>query len=444
MTPHAGQAPWLDEFTTSYRDLLRFLRRRTRCDDTARDLAQDAWLRVSAQQAGGNPSAPPPATQGRARAYLFTVAEHLAIDHLRRQRHWHEELAPRLLAGPQHVPDVAESHAYTQALSAVDRALTGMPSRMREVFVAHRLEGVPHDELAQRFQVSRKTIEREVTRAMDLAQAALDEGPAKKPAHDAAGSQQAPARHGRRKALGALLGLAGVGTSGTLAWQCWGEWVPQWQSTFATRAGHTGRLPLPDGSELTLNADSIVDVRLLATRREVTLLRGGAFFAVARDATRPFVVLAGDARVTVLGTRFAVEMDARGTSVAVASGRVSVHSASGPVSAEPGLELGPGETARVDHRAMPVRTSARPVDAVAPWRSGWLDLDRLPLAEAAAQLNRYRPGALVTVDPAVAALPVFGRVNIARSTQWLQGLPSVLPVKVGLAADGGMTIRPRE
>jgi DNA-directed RNA polymerase specialized sigma24 family protein len=47
MTPHAGQAIWLDEFTASYRDLLRFLRRRTRCDETARDLAQDAWLRMA-------------------------------------------------------------------------------------------------------------------------------------------------------------------------------------------------------------------------------------------------------------------------------------------------------------------------------------------------------------------------------------------------------------
>jgi ferric-dicitrate binding protein FerR (iron transport regulator) len=80
---------------------------------------------------------------------------------------------------------------------------------------------------------------------------------------------------------------------------------------------------------------------------------------------------------------------------------------------------------------------------VAPWRSGWLDFDQVPLGEAAAQLNRYRPGALVTVDPAVAAMPVFARVNIARSTQWLQGLPAVLPVTVSIAADGGVTIRAR-
>ena len=53
-------------------------------------------------------------------------------------------------------------------------------------------------------------------------------------------------RQGRRKALGALLGLAGLGTSTTLAWQLWREWVPQWQTAVSTPPGQIGRLLLPD------------------------------------------------------------------------------------------------------------------------------------------------------------------------------------------------------
>ena len=439
MHPHASHAIWLEEFAANYRDLLRFLRRRTRCDETARDLAQDAWLRVAEQHAVGTMSAPSPTSANHARAYLFTVAERLAIDHLRRQRHWHDELAPRLQAGPRHAPDVAESHAYAQALRAVDSALAGMPARMRTVFVAHRLEGVPHEELALRFQVSRKTIEREVTRAMDLAQAALMHGTTAGDPNSTQAPPRATGRQGRRKAIGALLGLAGIGSSAALAKQLWHEWVPQWQTAFATSAGRIGRLPLPDGSELMLDAESAVEVRLLTARREVKLLRGGAFFAVARDTARPFVVLASGARVTVLGTRFAVEMDAKGVAVSVESGRVSVQ---GAVSAD-ALVLGPGDAARVGLAATPERSPPRPAEAVAPWRTGWLDFDQVPLGEAATRLNRYRPGAPVMVDPAVTALPVFARVNIARSTLWLQGLPTVLPVSVSTAADGDVTIRPR-
>jgi ferric-dicitrate binding protein FerR (iron transport regulator) len=150
-------------------------------------------------------------------------------------------------------------------------------------------------------------------------------------------------------------------------------------------------------------------------------------------------VEAGDVRVTVLGTRFAVEMDARGVAVAVESGRVVVQTTRGVER----LELGAGDAARVDSGSEPRRAAPRAANTVAPWRTGWLDFDRLPLGEAVAQLNRYRPAARITVDPAVAALPVLARVNIPRSTQWLQGLPGVLPVKVSVAEDGGATISPR-
>ncbi|MDZ7855897.1 sigma-70 family RNA polymerase sigma factor [Sphaerotilus sp.] len=444
-TPPATQAIWFDEFAATSRDLLHFLRRRTGSDDTARDLAQDAWLRVAENHASGDGSACAPATPDHARAWLFTVAERLAIDHLRRQHHWQAELAPRLSATQGHAPDVAESHAYAQALHAVDRALATMPARMREVFVAHRLEGVPHDELAQRHAVSRKTIEREITRAMDLAQAALAQdavAPVGK-VHALAGANQAAPRQGRRKALGALLGVAGLGSSASVAWQLWREWVPQWQTAFATSAGRIGRLPLPDGSELTLDADSAVNVRLLAGRREVQLLRGGAFFDVARDTARPFIVLAGPARVTVLGTRFSVEMGPRGVDVAVESGRVAVQGlAQGPAPQQP-LELRAGEAARVGAGGTLEAAPARAAESVAPWRTGWLAFDNLPLGEAAARLNRYRPGAPVRVGPAAAALPVLARVNIARSNQWLQSLPAVLPVSFSADADGGVTLRRR-
>lgn len=437
MTTQTEPRSWLEEFTASYRDLLRFLRRRTRCDELARDLAHDVWLRITDRNSDAA-AAITPATSDHARAYLFTVADRLAIDHLRRQRLWHEELAPRLMTDDAHIPDVAESHAYGRALHAVDAALAQMPPRMRDVFVAHRLEGVPHEELALRFQVSRKTIEREVTRAMDLAQRALTQDTAEV----CANATPTPQRQGRRKTLGALLGLAGLSATATLAWQLWREQVAQWQTAFSTRIGNIGRLPLPDGSELTLNADSAVEVRILATRREVKLLRGGAFFDVAHDAARPFVVLAGEARVSVLGTRFAVEMETRGVAVDVESGRVSVQ---GTRRADPVL-LGPGDRATVDANGVAQRSAARSDSSsiqVAPWRSGWLDFNRTPLGEAVAQLNRYRPQAPIRIDPALAGLPVLARVNIARSHQWLQGLPAVLPVRVNTAADGSVVIQPR-
>ncbi|HSW07624.1 sigma-70 family RNA polymerase sigma factor [Aquabacterium sp.] len=437
----ATRPAWSDTFAASYRDLLRFLRRRTGCAETARDLAQDAWLRIAEHDAANGVAANAPGTPDHARAYLFTVADRLAIDHMRRQRHWDSELAPRLLAGPHQSPDVAETHAYAQALRAVERALAEMPARMREVFVAHRLHGVPHSELALRFAVSRKTIEREVSQAMDLAQAALEQHspPAVRRSTLPGVADLPPVRRGRRKAMVALLGLGGVGGATSIVWQVVRERLPDWQTALSVPPGKTSRLPLPDGSEAVLDADSAIEVRLFAAQRELRLLRGGAYLSVARDVQRPFVVLAGPARITVLGTRFAVDLGAQDVSVAVESGQVSVRGAAGA----PVLVLGPGDTARVAEDGSPAQGPARSTEAVAPWRSGWLDFDRLPLVQAVERLNRYRPGAPVQVDPAVAALPVLARVNIARSTQWLQSLPSVLPVRVTLGTTGEVLVAPR-
>jgi transmembrane sensor len=437
-------SPWLAAFAASQRDLLRFLRRRTGCGETARDLVQDAWLRVAERRAGSDTVVP--ATADHQRAYLFTVAERLAIDHLRRQSHWAGELAPRLTAGPAYTPDVAESHAHAQALRAVERALAGLPERTRTVFLGHRLDGTPHEELAQRFGVSRKTIEREVTRAMDCAQRALESGQTsaldRPDAVSAAAGAGMPVRRGRRQAIGTLLGLAGLASSAGMAWQLWRELVPTWQTAHATPRGALARLPLPDGSTLTLDADSAVDVRLYGARREVRLHRGGAFFDVARDPDRPFVVLAGAARVTVLGTRFAVQAEPDGVEVSVESGRVAVEGLTAVPHAAP-LVLTAGEAARVDNDSLARPLPARAAVPVAAWRDGWLELDHVPLGRVAHRLNRYRTGAPVRVEPAAASLPVLARVDIARSERWLQGLPALLPVTVQRDADGGMTVRLR-
>lgn len=429
-SPAVGRTPsWLGAFALARRDLLRFLRRRTGCEHTAHDLAQDTWLRAAEYEQRGDSE--PPASAEHARAWLFTVAERLAIDHLRRQRHWQHALVPQLQGyGDGLAPDVAEAHAFAQALHAVEAALVAMPPRMREVFVAHRIEGVPHDELARRHGVSRKTIEREVSAAMDRAQAALPR------AHVAA----ATPRRGRRQALGALFGLAGLGAGVALAWQAWREHVVQWQTALATPRGRTARLPLPDGSELTLDVGSALDVRLYAVRREVHLLRGAAFCAVARDAERPFVVLAGGARVTALGTRFEVELDAQdGVQVAVESGRVRIEGAQRGAA----LEVGAGERAHIAAGGMPEALPAPKSHDVAAWRSGWLDFDHVSLGAAVQRLNRYRAGAPLQVDAAVAALPLLARVQIARSHAWVQGLAAVLPVRVLREADGSMRIAPR-
>jgi RNA polymerase sigma factor (sigma-70 family) len=384
-----------------------------------------------AEHAG--PAQPPPAGCAP-RAYLYTVAERLAIDHLRHrqrtgERFFDSDAGPHAPEGLAH--NVADACSHREALATVDAALAALPARCRAIFLADRIDGLPHAEIAARHGVSVKTVEREVMRAMDTVEAAL---------HRWRGDA-APLRTGRRRALSALLAVAGLGAGGTTAWRLWREYVPGWQASLATATGRQSTQTLPDGSTIALDAQTRAEVRYYGARRHVRLLAGTAFFSVARDAARPFIVDAAHARITVLGTRFEVALAADGAlRVAVEEGHVRVQ----PLAdAGQAYELTAHEALHWP-RGGPPRRESTPGD-VAPWRDGWLDFRHEPLGEAVQRIARYSSIAL-RVAPDAQALPVFGRVRIADAGDWLRLLPRTLPVTVreeGEGAQRGIVIARR-
>ncbi|MNU42568.1 putative RNA polymerase sigma factor FecI [compost metagenome] len=427
MSAQLSSSPLLKAFQDSYQELVRFIARRTGSPHEARELAHDTWVRLAERaQARDDTTADPAPPEAAVRAYVYTVAENLAIDHLRRRQRSAERFSPApvdldtgLTTGHDHhsTRDVADGVAHRQALDAVDAALRALPPRSRDIFLADRLDGACHAELARRHGVSIKTVEREVMRALDSVEAAL---------HRWRGDV-APARAGRRRALSALLGVGSLSVGSAALWQAWRQWMPGYSATLATAIGRIQGQALPDGSRLTLDAASRAEVQYFTTRRTVRLLAGSAFFDVARDEARPFIVSALGHEITVLGTRFEVALQDGGVRVAVESGQVRVRSASGDARV-----LGAGDRAFIDtalqlSAAQPAANAVN--SAVAPWRDGWLDFHHQPLGEVVERLARYSPRPL-RVAPEAAQLPVFGRVRIAEAGTWLRLLPNSLPVRV--------------
>ncbi len=93
---------------------------------------------------------------------------------------------------------------------------------------------------------------------------------------------------------------------------------------YATRIGERSTIRLADGSVVTLDTASRVSLDLTTANREVHLLGGQANFEVAKDKARPFVVYAGDRRITAVGTAFDVRLDQREVCVTLVDGKVSV------------------------------------------------------------------------------------------------------------------------
>ena len=170
---------------------------------------------------------------------------------------------------------------------------------------------------------------------------------------------------------------------------------------FRTALGEQRSLLLGDGSRVTLNTASTIEVNLHNGRREVRLVQGEALFEVAHDAARPFVVRAGNAQLKDVGTQFNVDMHSNGTTVTVVEGRVVVDSPEARTIAgaqadnssrgtvEP-LILGANDRVlvtlmRASARHSAASTSRHPV----AWTQRQLVFEHRPLGEVAEEFNRY-------------------------------------------------------
>ncbi len=169
--------------------------------------------------------------------------------------------------------------------------------------------------------------------------------------------------------------------------------------------GETRALPLADGSRLHLDTESAVTVRFTPARREVGLLAGRAFFEVADDAGRPFVVDAGGLRVTVTGTAFAVGAVGDTVSLAVRSGTVTAR-ADGAAADAVRLRAGDRLTLARETGAV-TRSQIRPSD-VAAWREGQLVVDGMPLSAVADEIGRYHRGLILIAGGDLDRRPVTG------------------------------------
>jgi transmembrane sensor len=211
---------------------------------------------------------------------------------------------------------------------------------------------------------------------------------------------------------------------------------PVRETTYATAKGERRAVVLADGTHVALDADSKITVRLGHGRRDVSLDKGEAAFDVGHDAQRPFQVQAGDETLRDIGTEFNVLRTAGRVTVTVRQGLVEARWAKGDGSAQ---ALGPGS--RLDHHegAADATLAKVSADDAFAWRSGRLIYRDRPLAEVAADLNRYGDQTVVLDGPA-AELHFSGVLAIDDQPAMLRRLAVLMPV-ASSRHDGVVTLR---
>ncbi|VXB98492.1 putative transmembrane sensor [Pseudomonas sp. 8BK] len=221
--------------------------------------------------------------------------------------------------------------------------------------------------------------------------------------------------------------------------QNWFSAPPTQELSLSSAPGEQRQVELADGTRIDLNVDSQLHVRLYEDYREVELLAGEAFFAVAADASRPFAVMAGESSVRVIGTRFSVRRSDERLAVAVESGKVAVQPQADK--AQQTL-LSAGEGVDFDYRSKTLQQLRLGSEEIASWRRGQLVFSDRPLAQLLDELAHYRAAPVRLAQASLGKRRLSGSLNIAKPDDFLAALPQLLPVRVEHRGDGVVLIHP--
>lgn len=232
-----------------------------------------------------------------------------------------------------------------------------------------------------------------------------------------------PANVGRRAAVAKLAALLAIIPAGWTAWRLADE--QGWAADYRTVTGEHRALRLADGSQVTLNTATAIDVRFDAAQRFIRLHDGEILVQTAKDTSathRAFRIGTAEGRLEALGTCFGVRQKEGHTHLAVLEGVVRIEPRQGGASV-----LRAGEQGAFTADGVGPVT---PVDETAiAWTRGMLMADQMRLADFAAELARYR-GGIVRCDPAIADLRISGAFPAADTDRTLTMLTSTFPVAV--------------
>lgn len=231
-----------------------------------------------------------------------------------------------------------------------------------------------------------------------------------------------PSRWRRRSVLGGLVAASAAGIVGA-------SLIPERGTAYATKVGEIRRVPLVDGSVMTINSGTELQVRIAKRAREVELAQGEAWFEVAKDAHRPFVVAAGKVRAKAIGTAFSVRKRDNGVEVLVTEGVVETWSDDDEAQR---VRLTAGQRALInDHAIVHYESSkASSVDRALAWRSGMIDLNGTSLADAADEFNRYNERQIVIADPDAAGERFDGLFRINDPEGFAEAVRNALDLAV--------------
>ncbi|MER2490381.1 FecR family protein [Catenovulum sediminis] len=246
---------------------------------------------------------------------------------------------------------------------------------------------------------------------------------------------------------------------------------------YLTKMGQQKNIDLSDGSKIILNSGSQMRVFYSDRSRDIWLMKGEAYFAVAKDPSRPFSVYANKGRVEAVGTAFSVDLRPNGDiNVVVTEGRIALSKINGDmgednnkrltqafVGGETSLftsykkrmkeltQMEAGEYITLLHNIDFQQTKAKvtqnirklseiELEADQAWRNGELVFTGQTLVQVVNELERYTTEQIIIDDPAIESLQIGGRFRANQTDTLFENLKANFNLKIVKKSDGKVII----
>jgi transmembrane sensor len=223
--------------------------------------------------------------------------------------------------------------------------------------------------------------------------------------------------------IGGAIGLGAVGAGSIVL----PPMLTRMKADHVTSTAEIRRIDLPDASVMTLGPDSAVALAFSDAHRQIELLAGMAYFDVADDRTRPFVVSSGPVTATTAGTAFDISSDAGFVSISVENGVVDARLPGRSLNRDERLSAGDWIT--VGSSDM-LERGTRETSQIASWRAGTIVAERETVAAMVSKISRWVPGRVVIADPSLGSRVVSGVFDLNDPLRALEGVARPFGAKV--------------
>ena len=218
--------------------------------------------------------------------------------------------------------------------------------------------------------------------------------------------------------------------------------------TYETEIAGRRAVETKDGSHIELNTNTMITIAYRLRTRRVQLVRGQAYFDVANNNNRPFVVQTDASIIKVVGTRFEVDVSEQNKiSVTVAEGRVAVSPSSQAVngresSSDAGITVNAGMRYDQSLSSNDHVLSSVDVETALAWRRNQLVFHNVRFGDAVNALSRYVPAQLSVRDQALADMAFSGVIQLGDNSDIVLSLETISGARAVRLGDNEILFQP--